>query len=241
MRPVFISSLDLISVIKYIAQKTDHMRRILLFIIFILISCEDSYELIVSPELDQKMHFNFNGTITFPTSAFTKDFDPSKDRFELIKIKFVPIKKWHVDAAFQNDSKYSEWGQAGIHVQIKRTNSLFMSDEIIYENFVEHFFNPTTNSNPTVEIYNEDGGDSGLNSIGFILNSDKYADNINNILVLQLPFSNREKHFNHTLTKKSASELDGSENLLFSTSLEKSTIMFPFDSLRYKELSEISF
>ena len=100
------------------------MRLILILITLFFISCDDSYELIVSPELDQKMHFNFNGNVSFPTSGFTKEIDPSKDRFEIIKIKYVPIKKWFVDEADFNDSKYSEWGQAGIHVQIKRASSL---------------------------------------------------------------------------------------------------------------------
>lgn len=215
------------------------MRSFLVIILF-LFSCEDSYELVVQPELNQKMYFKFNGTISFPESGFTKKIDPDKDKFEIMKIKYVPISKWYVAPAFENDDKYSKWGQAGIAVQIKKTNSLFMSDEIIYQEYIEHFFNPTIN-NATVLIYNEDSGNSGLNMGSGSINSPFYSDNSTNALILQLPFSGREKHFTHTLIKKSASESNFNEDFLYSSSLEKCTIIFPFDSVRYKELKNLSF
>lgn len=221
-------------------------------IFMFLVSCSDEYELVVEPEQNelvktQKYHLNINGEVSFPTERVTKSFDPENDYVEVIKIQYIPIKKWPAKFANNGDN---EWGQAGIRMRIVRKGSLFFDDEVIYEQSMFRFYNPNI-----VSISESDEAkireinqvlDSGLGS-GIIDNALGYND-YRNPIFSKTYLNNSEENYYHTLINKKAPRVSGSLNTLadLATSdnetklpvddLSRCTMMYPFNAARVTEL-----
>lgn len=222
-----------------------------LVLCFVLLSCSDDYQLVVEPETNdlikgQEYHLNLNGKITYPETKTVKDFDIENDRFEVIKIKYVPMKKYDVTTSDDN-----EWGQAGISVKIIKKAAIFGSDEVIYEAYIQEFFNPgieniSQDRANKIKTINASSLDSGL---GDRSNNNRSSwRDYSNLLYTKLYLENNEKNFYHTLIRKTGPKLNSNaalevqaaepETRLAWDDLSKCTILYPFDEARFLELKE---
>jgi hypothetical protein len=223
-------------------------RIIILFFLF-LFSCSESYEVQIEPETNdqitsQKYHLNFNGKITYPTGKVTKSFDPDKDQFEVIKIKYVPLKKWR-----KNNLSDNEWGQAGIRVRVIRKSDIFTSEEVILDRTIYRFYNPgienfTTEQRNAVRQFNPDL-DSGLGN-GTLNNSPYYGD-YQNPIFSKAYLENNPANFYHSLILKTSPEVLGDINFKATSNdatklpvddLSRCVIIYPHNSARLLELKQ---
>lgn len=233
------------------------MKFVFLIILPLLFSCSDSYELQIEPESvrKQKYRLSFNGQVSFPDGLTKKDINLDDDRFEVTKIKFIPIKKW--DAVNSSDNV---WGQAGLRVRIVRKDGIFTNTNVIFEAWVHHFFNPgidnlTAEREAEIRSYNDDL-DSGLGD-----GTKKNDPNWENLASsTRLFLESKSVNFYHSLINKvdagkalagykagnkryiainenNVRDLAaGSASSLIFSNLSRCTIIFPYDSLRMMEL-----
>lgn len=215
----------------------------ILFILFYFFSCSDSYELSVNLESDQKIFFVFNNDTTYPESSFTKMIDIKNDRFQITKIKYIPIKKW--DTEFSSE-QISVWGQAQVNIEVNKSSGFLSSSEIIFEQSIQHFYNPnivniTSSQENFLRKINPDL-DTGLGE-GLINNS----FNWNSLSNIELKSDiESESNFKHTLVTKFSPDIRNHFNIsglnditkrfvdgrtqLFTSDLSKCTAIFPHNS-----------
>jgi hypothetical protein len=228
------------------------LKHLVISLIFLgLVSCSDEYRLVVEPETNdivtkQTYHLNINGKITYPDTKTNTEFDIEKDRFEVIKIRFVPIKKYNV---VTNDD--NEWGQAGLTVKIIKKGFLLANDEVIFKRYISEFYNPgieniTEDRKAAIRTINGLSLDSGLGDRGNN-NRIQWAD-YSNLLFTKLYLDNNEENFYNTLIRKTGPKIGSGANLdvlaiepetrLAWDDLSKCTVFYPFNDARFQELKE---
>ena len=226
------------------------------FIILCFFSCSNKYELRVEPEagIPQKYYLKINSTISFPQSATIQEIDFEKDKIEVIKIKFIPnAKAWQV-----NNSSDNSYGQMGIVVTIVKKPYFFESEEIVFQSYVNNFWNPEISNVPQsklnkIRLINEDL-DSGLGNR--IYNNYSNYGSYKNPLFPKSIFNNDDYNFHNCLIKKFnayTTMIDGNpvgiitrtnisilisneESKLHQGDLSKCAILFPANLARMQEL-----
>lgn len=222
-----------------------------LLFVLLLLSCADRYELVVEPETDsetttQTFHLNFNGKISYPSGKVTKEIDIESDRFEVIKIKYTPIRKWSVNNPISDNT----WGQAAIRIRIIRRAGFLFDDEVIFEQSISHFYNPgiqglSPEREAAIRLINRDL-DSGLGN-GSTNNSIFWSD-FNNVEFPKSFLGNSSTNYYHSLILKrspravNASSLDvqatSDETGLAVDDLRRCTIIYPYSERRMNELRD---
>lgn len=207
--------------------------------------------MVVEPETNdivktQTFHLNINGNITFPDSKISKDFDIENDRFEVIKIRFVPIEKFKTKTVDDN-----AWGQAGLIVKIIKQGQFFESDQVIFEAYIQEFYNPgienvTAERAQKIRAINALSLDSGM---GDRTNNNRiFWSDYTNLLFTKIYLGNNEDNFYNALIRKTGPKLNSntaldvqaidSQTRLAWDDLTKCTVMYPFDEARYQELKD---